>query len=138
MTLLRYRRLSSAPPPDRELLTVEEDGTWSGWRSHGSVVGRFAGRLSDDAHLRGLLGAVVGAPPPRVGELRPDGAWERVLTDDAEMVVPAEAPVDGAWGALLDWCRLRLEGMTAEPVAAIVATVEASGLVRLEHRGAGV
>ncbi len=56
--IVTYRRVGGMqPPPDRELLTIDDDGSFTLWRSVGwatyppTPVGRFSGRLDGQGHM---------------------------------------------------------------------------------------
>ena len=136
--MVRYRRLSSSPPPERELLTVDDDGGFLGWRSRGAVVGRFEGRLPDLDPLRAVIERSTGEPAPTARELPFDAAIERIEAGGREASTRAGDSPPGAWGDLLAWCRGQLGAMTADPVAAIAVSFAAPGTVRLEHRGTAI
>lgn len=138
VSLLRYRRLSSAPPPERELLTVEPDGSWTGWRSGGSMVGRFGGRIADPDWLRALADRAAAGDAPAGGELPFDAAYERIEAGGREASLRAGAGVPGAWGELVAWCRDRIDAMTLDPVAAIEVEPTSPTTIRLRHRGTEV
>lgn len=138
VSLVRYRRLSSAPPPERELLTIEPDGSWTGWRSGGPVVGRFGGCIADLDELRALVDRAAAGDAPAGGELPFDAACERIDAGGREASLRAGASVPGAWGELAAWCRDRVEAMTTDPVAAIEVELASPTTIRLRHRGAEV
>jgi len=135
MPLVAFRRLNDAPPPERELLTVADDGTAEGWRSSGPVIGRFAGPVADPAGLRASVDAVAGVDPPVTSEAPPDASIETVEVEGCAASVEAGLPMDGPWGALLEACREVLDAVVEAPVAAIGADLAPSGELRLEHRG---
>jgi hypothetical protein len=135
MTLVTYRRLADAPPPERELLAVEADGRASVWRSNGTAIGRFGGIVAD---LEGLRAAVVGAAagaPPTVATLPPGAALEVVEAGGRTARVEARAPVNGPWSRLVEHCRRELDAQVDAPLAAIAGALGVDGVFRLEHRG---
>jgi hypothetical protein len=136
VSLLRLTRLSAAPPPARDLLRVEEDGSMTGWRSQGDVVGAFAGPAPDLGRLRSLVTAAVGVPPPaHEGAYPHDGTVETLQAGEAEFEVDAHARPDGPWGELLSAARELLDDTLPTMPAGAVALVVAAGAPRLEHRG---
>jgi hypothetical protein len=136
MSHVVFRRLSSAPPPERELLTVEEGGAFTMWRSLGPVVGRFAGTLPDPARLAALAAAAGGAAPPSgPGELPSGASVDFLEVGDSSARVEAEGGVPGPWGALLDACRQLLGDLTDQPLAALTLRADDPSRPRLDHRG---
>jgi len=138
MSLVEFRRLADAPPPERELLAIEVDGAAVGWRSTGSSVGRFAGAVGDLEGLRAAAAHAEEGEPPKAAELPADASVERVVLGGRTASVEAGLPVAGPWGPLVDGCRRALDELVASPVAAIAGSVTADGTVRLEHRGRDV
>jgi hypothetical protein len=139
MTMLRFQRLSGYPPPEREMLDIADDGTFTLWRSMGPVVGRFGGKVPDRDELAALVAAVEGSDPPEPGELPADAATETVETDGGTATVEAGEAVDGPWGDLFAAGRKLADELRDQPVAAIAIEVDASdGVVRLTQRGDGV
>ena len=135
MRLLTFRRIGSAPPPERELLAVEDDGSFTMWRSSGFVVGRFAGRLPDVEPLWALVAATAEVDPPSTTALPPGASGEKVIVGEVTASVEARRPVDGPWGALVDAARELLDRLIDQPLAAIAATLPSPELVRLAHAG---
>jgi hypothetical protein len=133
--LLRFRRLADAPPPERELLDVQADGTATAWRSNGGVIGRFAGPVPDPEGLRTAVKGVDGVAPPPDPDLPADAAVEVLEIGDRRARFASRVPVDGPWGPLVGACRSLLDAMTGSPLAAIGATLERDGTLRLEARG---
>ena len=111
VTLVRFLRLSDAPPPAREVLEVARDGSFSAWRSIHAAVGRFAGSVPDPAGLRRLVEAVADSSPPRAGSLPLDATVDTVKAGDRELEVGANGSVDGPWGELLEACRALVAGV---------------------------
>jgi hypothetical protein len=143
--MIQYTRTGgSRPPRDRELLTVEDEGKFSLWRSLGAAVfpptavGHFAGKLNanDLAALQKLAQAAQKAgdlavvPPP-------GSSLERVtLADGVNARLGIHDEPDGPWGALLARLRQLLADLTAHPQAALKLTVSAKGdAARLAHLG---
>src|SRR5438270_6614307 len=136
VTALAFRRLSFAPPPEREMLTVNDDGRFELWRSNGPIVGRFAGAVPDATALAALVSAAAATPPPAVpSALPPDAATEVVEVGDTSATVEAGEGADGPWGELISACRRLLDQLRDEPVAAVALVVESPTGARLEHRG---
>jgi hypothetical protein len=136
VSLVEYRRLSGAPPPERELLTVEEDGSFLLWRSIAPTVGRFAGVIPDPADLATLVAAAADTPsPPRPTELPSGTSVEVVEVGDVTARVEAGVEVDGPWGALLSRLRDLSGDLTDQPLAAVALVVDDPAMPRLEHRG---
>lgn len=135
MSLVVFRRLSSAPPPERELLTVADDGRVEAWRSNGAAVGRFAGTAPDLEALRAAVAAARAGSAPAAAELPAGASVEEVEIEGATARFEARAPVDGAWAPLVEACRSLLDSVVASPVAAIGLDLDEGGGMRLEHRG---
>lgn len=136
MTILRYARLSDAPPPARDLLAVADDGTLSGWLSQGPLIGAYGGAVPDLARLRALVDAAGAAPVPDPGTLPLDATVESLEAGGRELRVRDGSVVDGPWGTLLDAVRALVEGeLGASPRAALALEIVAPACLRLEHRG---
>lgn len=137
--LVSFARIAFSPPPLREMLAVGAEGSATGWRSNGPIVGRFAGRVDDIESLQAAIAGLdaKGGPTPGPLELVPDAAWEEVQAAGRTARFAADDEVEGPWGALVDRCRALLDEVTESPSAAIVVLVDADGHVRLEHRGDG-
>lgn len=133
--LLRFRRLADAPPPERELLDVREDGTAVAWRSNGRAVGRFAGSVPNLDEVLAAVSAADGEAPPPPPDVPADAAVETVEIGGRAARFESRIPVDGPWGPLVRTCRSLLETMTGSPVAAIGAVLAPDGTMRLEARG---
>jgi len=140
VTLVTWRRLSSMPPPERELLEVEPDGSFRLWRSIAPVIGRFGGSLPDDetVDLRGLVEAVGSSSAPRTGKLPPDASVEQVEIGGSLSVFEADGGVEAPWGDLLAACRRLADELVDQPTAAIALELELAdggARIRLVHRG---
>ena len=137
--LVSFARIAFSPPPLREMLAVRADGTATGWRSNGPVVGRFASRVDGLEALRAAVAGVAAdeGPPPGPVELVPDAAWEEVSAGGHTARFAADDEVEGPWGVLVDRCRGLLDEVSGSPSAAIAVLVDGGGHVRLEHRGDG-
>lgn len=138
MPLVSYRRQGNAPPPERELLTVDDDGEASGWRSIGRAIGWFGGPVPDLAALRAAVAAADRADLPSLPDLPPDASVETIEIGGRTAHVQARVTPDGPWSPAVEACRSLLDLLVASPVAAICAVVLTDGRVRLEHRGSGV
>lgn len=142
MTLVTWRRLSSMPPPEREILEVEPDGSFRLWRSIAPVVGRFGGSLPDDAaaDLRRLVDAVGSSSAPRPGKVPPDASVEQLEIAGTLSVFEADGDLAAPWGDLLAACRRLADGLVDRPLAAIALEVDLAdggAQIRLVHRGSG-
>lgn len=138
MTVVAFRRLSAAPPPERELLTVHDDGRAEAWRSNGAAIGRFAGPVPDLEAFRAAAAAAAGAGAPPSPELPAGASLDEVEIGGVTARFEARDPVEGPWAALVEACRALLDGLVASPVAAIGLEVSADGGLRLLHRGSDV
>jgi hypothetical protein len=138
VSLVRLSRLSDAPPPARELLDVDDDGSVAGWLSQGPAIGRFAGSVPDITGLRGLVDAAAGTDPPSTATFPHDATIDRLRVAGDELVTSDKTTPDGAWGELLAATRALLDGLVGSPAAAIALEVAGPGLVRLVHRGSDV
>jgi len=134
---LAFRRIANSPPPERELLAIEADGSFAMWRSNGPIVGRFAGVVPDVAGLRRLVEATTDVEPVRQRRLPADAAEEVLEVGRRKATVEADRDVDGPWGPLFERARELLEFVTDQPRAALTMEVNADG-VRVEHRGTDV
>jgi hypothetical protein len=137
VSLVTFQRLSGWFPPERELLTVEDDGTFTMWRSFGpSVVGRFGGTVPDADALAGLVAATAGVEPPSPGEVEPDASVEVTTTAGATFEAEAGGRLAGPWGELIGRCRELLDALLDQPVAAVRGTLREDGTFHLSHEGA--
>jgi hypothetical protein len=135
--IVRFERVGGRePPPDRERLQVEDDGSFTLWRSNWSpVVGRFGGRLAD-SELEGLREDITAAAATGSSSLTPypDAAIDIVEAGGASAMAGQHQVIEGPWGDLFARLRRLLGALTDQPVAAIA--VERNGLAaRLVHRG---
>jgi hypothetical protein len=138
MSAVSFSRLSSAPPPLRELLEVEPDGSWTAWRSNGAVVGRFAG-TSEEAALLVERARRAARDEPSPGDHDAsmlDSATDTVEVDGMTVEVGHGDEPAGAWGEAFAAARALLSGAVDHPLAAIALAVDRAGAIRLEHRGA--
>ena len=142
--IIRYARSGGhPPPPDREILTIDEDGTFTMWRSIGSAVqpsspvGRFAGRL-DDQTLESLKSAIVEVA--LVGDittkLKPGSAVVNIDTGLVKARMGIHDEPENAWSQLVAIMKGLLKQLTTKPEAAISLTVSDDGRrAHLEHLG---
>jgi hypothetical protein len=135
MTAVSFSRLSSAPPPLREIAEVEADGSWRAWRSVGTAVGRFAGGDGGSRVLEAVRAALdAQLPAPAEGGTL-DEATDEIVIDGSALEVPHGHVPAGPWGEALEACRDLVARAPEHPLAAIAVTMAGPGLVRLEHRG---
>lgn len=135
MPPITFRRISNHPPPERELLTIDDDGGFSMWRSTGFVGGRFAGTVPDAGRVLRLVESAARVPGPETAALPPGASLEEVEVDGRAARFEARRDVVGPWGELLSELRVLLEALCAQPLAAVAAVVVAADRIRLEHRG---
>src|SRR3989454_9572587 len=98
--IVDYARMGGrVPPPDNEGLQVEDDGSFTMWRSIAPSVGRFAGKLSADALSRLKTEAEKAAAQGDVS--RPptmDGSAERFQVEGATAAMGSDDYIEGPWG----------------------------------------
>lgn len=139
MSRVAFARLSDAPPPLREMLDVDDDGSWRAWRSVGLAIGRFAG--SGDAaggagrRILELAAEAEASEPPRDGGDAPDATVDSIDLGDRSVWVPYRKTPDGPWGKLFQATRDLLDEAVSHPLAAIGMELAGPNRVRLEHRG---
>jgi len=132
-----------AQPSDNEYLEIEDDGSFTMWRSVGwatlppTPVGQFAGALAAE-DLRALRAEADAAA--REGDLtsrmQPGIPVETIEAGDATADVTPGREIPGAWGALVDHLRGLLASLTDQPVAALSIEVAGDGRsARLQHLG---
>jgi len=141
--LLSYRRRGGLPPPDNEILTVEESGAFRLWRSivrldGGTArIGRFAGKLAPD-ELSRVRTAFDGWKGDAAHErVPPDTPMETIRFRGGELRIPAGTPGPPGVGAALVHVRALVDSLTAHPEAAIELALD-KGDARLLHAGTGV
>jgi len=142
--MIRYSRSGGhRPPRDREILAIEDDGSFSMWRSIGSAVqppspiGRFAGQL--DSHTLEELITAVNAVA-REGDLvikpKPGSAVVNIETDQVKARMGIHDEPDSSWPELANLLHGLLGELTKSPLAAITLDVSEDGTsARLIHLG---
>jgi hypothetical protein len=136
VSMVCYGRFADAPPPERELLAVAEDGAATAWRSIAPVGGRFAGSVPDIGALCALVDAAIAAGPPSPLRVAPDAVIEEVEAGGVSVTLPLDQAPAGPWSDLAAACRTALEAVSSSlgaAVAAVGAAVEADGRLRLRH-----
>lgn len=133
--LLSFARLNDSPPPERELLDVDDDGSFRAWRSIGPVVGRFAGQVPDLDAVRALAEAAAADPAPSRTEVPPHASIEQLTVGEQTATVGIRDRPDGPWGELLRTCRRLLDAARDQPLAALTLDVLGVDRVRLRHLG---
>lgn len=138
MKIMYTRRGGRMPPPDRELLTIQEDGAFAMWRSVNTpACGRFAGQLTPE-RWRALQaeGAAAMAAGPLERPILPDSAIETIQVGDTLAKLGHTDMPEGAWGELATHCRSLLADLLDAPQAAVALEVApAAAGARLVHRG---
>jgi hypothetical protein len=114
------------PPPDREELTIENDGSFRLWRSVGwatyppTAIGLFAGKLEPET-VDALKGEVAAAN--KVGKIKkipmPGSAVEEINTGKARAEILDYVELETGWKELVERLRQMLHDLTASPRAAI-------------------
>jgi hypothetical protein len=124
--LVSYRRHGGRPPPDRELLEVSDDGSFSMWRTIARAfdppapIGRFAGTLDPGALERLQAAAEDAARAGDLTEELPAGsAVEETAVGKRTATLPHTASPNGPWGELLGQVRPLLVELTGQPRAAV-------------------
>jgi hypothetical protein len=134
-----FARVSGAPPPARELLSIEDDGSWTAWRSTGRAAGRFAGPAGTNgpgARIIALAAAAADSPDPGPPPNAPvDTTMDHVTVDGRSVTIGYRAVPEGPWGQLLEALRGLLKEAIEHPVAAIALAIAGPDVLRLEHRG---
>jgi hypothetical protein len=137
MSDVSFARLSSAPPPLRELLEAEADGAWTAWRSNGAIVGRFAGRSEAAARLVEIArSAARDDPSPADHDTSTlDGATDSLEVEGVTVEIGHGDAPDDPWGRAFAAARDLLGAATEYPLAAFALVVSGPGEIRLEQRG---
>ena len=139
MSLVAFERYGDRFPPERELLSVEADGSFRMWRSFGAAAaGRFAGAVADVAALADLAERALAADPPGAGTVEADGSVEIVTAGAVKVEVEAGARVPGPWGELLARLRQLLDELVSQPLATVGGRLDRGGAFHLEHGGSAV
>jgi hypothetical protein len=136
--IVRYSRVGGrVPPPDNEGLRIDDDGSFSMWRSIAPAIGRFAGKLepsevnSIKSEVKNAAAAGDFSKPPS-----PDGSVDLVDIDGGHASLGSNDYAEGAWATLLDHLRQLLDDLMAKPRAAIGIDVDRDGRkARLVHLG---
>jgi len=136
--IVSYARIGGrVPPPDNEGLQVEDDGSFTMWRSIAPSVGRFAGKLSADELSRLKTEAEKAAAEGDVS--RPptmDGSAERFQVEGATATMGSDDYIEGPWGELATHVRKLLGELVSMPQAAVGLEVGEDGRsARLVHLG---
>jgi hypothetical protein len=125
------------PPPDNEGLRIEDDGSFTMWRSISPAIGRFAGTLAP-AELSKIKTEVQAAaatgdltkPPAR------DGSVEGIDIAGARATLGSNDYAEGPWGVLIEHLRKLLGELISKPQAAVGLDVKPDGTsARLVHMG---
>ena len=142
--IIRYARSGGQPPPpDREILTIEEDGSFTMWRSIGSAVqppspvGRFSGQLNDQ-NLVSLKAAIeaVNLEGDLVIKLKPGSAVVNIDTGQVKARMGNHDEPDNSWLQLAELLKGLLKQLSQYPEAAMILTVSDDGQkTRLKHLG---
>ena len=142
--MIRYARSGGfRPPRDREILTIEEDGTFTMWRSVGSAVhppspvGRFAGQL-DPQTRESLINAVTAVSLEGDLEIipKPGSAIVNIETDQVHARMGIHDEPNNSWADIAKLLQELLGKLTSSPVAAMKLAVSEGGKeARLIHLG---
>lgn len=136
--IVRYARIGGrVQPPDNEGLQVENDGSFTMWRSIAPAVGRFAGKLSaDDLSRLKMEAAKVAAQGDVTRQPTMDGSAERFEVEGATATMGSDDYVEGPWGDLTMDVRRLLGELVSKPEAAVGLEVGKDGrTARLVHLG---
>ena len=143
--IVSYRRGGGyRPPPDREIVTILADGTFSLWRSIASTtypptaIGRFGGLLPADI-VTVLKSEIAAAQAAGAYQHRssPDVAAETVEIGQIRADLTVHDEPKNAWGPLVGRLRGFLLDLVRFPKAALMLTVSADGQqLQLVRQGA--
>jgi hypothetical protein len=140
---IEFQRTGGMPPADREYLKIEQDGSFSLWRSIGwttsppTPVGRFAGKLGQEeqARLQNLI-EVVSLTGNLQLKASPDSSIDRIKTGSVNATLGANDEADEPWGSLIEQLREWLGDLTRSPRAAVALQVAPDGQsARLVQQG---
>jgi hypothetical protein len=118
-------------------LRIEDDGSFTMWRSISPAIGRFAGTLAP-AELSKIKTEVQAAaatgdltkPPAR------DGSVEGIDIAGARATLGSNDYAEGPWGVLIEHLRKLLGELISKPQAAVGLDVKPDGTsARLVHMG---
>jgi len=132
-----------AQPSDNELLEIENDGSFTMWRSVGwatvppTPVGRFAGQVNknDLRLLKEEAGAASGAGDLS-SRMQPGIPVETIETEGASAEVTPGRDIPGPWGKLVEHLRELLGSLADQPAAALALEVAGDRQrARLVHLG---
>jgi hypothetical protein len=136
--IVRYSRIGGrVPPPDNEGLQIDEDGSFTMWRSIAPAIGRFDGKL-EPSELNSVKSEVKKAaaagdfsrPPSR------DGSVDSIDIDGAHASLGSNDYAEGDWGALITHLRRLLDDLVRLPRAAVGIELAPDGRrARLVHLG---
>ncbi len=125
------------PPPDNEGLQINDDGSFTMWRSISPAIGRFAGEL-EASELSKIKTEVqqAAAAGDLTKEPARDGSVEGIDIPGAHASLGSNDYAEGPWGVLLDHLRKLLGELINMPQAAVGLEVEPDGKsARLVHLG---
>ncbi len=144
LKIVRYSLMGgAAQPPNREILKIDEDGSFWMWRSVGTAaspptpIGRFIGRLQPVAQeeLRSNVDALEHAGNLRMPSA-PHDSTERIDAGEAYATLGAGGQPREPWRSLVHQMRELLGSLTRTPAAAVGLELAGSGnLARLVHLG---
>ena len=125
------------PPPDNEGLQIDDDGSFTMWRSIAPAIGRFAGSLepSEFNRVKEEAAKVAAAgdfskPPSR------DGSVDSIDVDGAHASLGSNDYAEGDWGVLITHLRRLLDELIRMPRAAVGIELAPDGRsARLVHLG---
>ncbi len=138
MKIMYTRRGGRMPPPDRELLTIEPDGSFTMWRSVNTpACGRFAGRLSVETWnvlqrdgVAAVQAGVLNRP------ILPDSAIETIQIEETWAKLGHTDTPDGAWGQMAIHLRQLLTSLCQEAEAAVSLHISPQATrAKLVHQG---
>jgi hypothetical protein len=139
---VKYRREGGMPPPDHEVLTINQDGRYQLWRTMArasrppSPVGRFSGSIPAEewSGLRRAIDACRGADAIELS-LPPDAAQEKVILGKRISSWADDATPPPPFDALTSELRRLLGALTKSPEAAITLSLDGTSKAMLRHVG---